>query len=51
MLDRKYIVEHADDVKQNCVHRGVNADVDQLVELEIAPAPHSLKPLITCTQF
>lgn len=34
MLDRKYIVEHADDVKQNCVHRGVNADVDQLVELE-----------------
>ena len=34
MLDRKYIVEHADDVKQNCIHRGVDADVDQLVQLE-----------------
>ena len=34
MLDRKYIVEHADDVRQNCTHRGVDADVDQLVQLE-----------------
>ena len=34
MLDRKYIVENADAVKQNCVNRGVTADVDRLVELE-----------------
>ena len=35
MLDRKFIVENADDVKQNCTHRGVPADVDRLVELEL----------------
>ena len=34
MLDRKYILEHAADVKQNCIHRGVDTDVDQLVQLE-----------------
>lgn len=34
MLDRKYIVDHAEQVKQNCVHRGVRADVDVLVSLE-----------------
>lgn len=34
MLDRKYILENIDLVRQNCVHRGVSADVDQLVALE-----------------
>ena len=34
MLDRKYIVENAEAVKQNCVNRGVDADVDRLVALE-----------------
>ena len=36
MLDRKFIVENADLVKQNCVSRGVKADVDRFVELEDA---------------
>ncbi|MHB8970450.1 MAG: serine--tRNA ligase [Pirellulaceae bacterium] len=35
MLDRKFIVENAELVKQNCVHRGVVANVDRLVELEL----------------
>jgi seryl-tRNA synthetase len=35
MLDRKYIVDHAEQVKQNCSRRGVAADVDRLVELEL----------------
>ena len=35
MLDRKYIVENAKAVKQNCVARGAEADVDQLVQLEL----------------
>ncbi len=35
MLDRKFIVENVELVKQNCVHRGVAADVDRLVELEL----------------
>jgi seryl-tRNA synthetase len=35
MLDRKYIVENAELVKQNCLRRGVSADVDRLVELEL----------------
>ena len=35
MLDRKFIVENAESVKQNNVHRGVQADVDQLVELDV----------------
>lgn len=34
MLDRKYIVENAADVAQNCTNRGVTADVDRLLELE-----------------
>lgn len=34
MLDRKFIVEHAEEVKQNCRNRGVEADVDRLLELE-----------------
>ena len=34
MLDRKLIVENAALVKQNCLNRGVRADVDRLVELE-----------------
>ncbi|HHM12995.1 MAG TPA: serine--tRNA ligase, partial [Planctomycetaceae bacterium] len=34
MLDRKYIVEHAEEVQQNCRRRGVEVDVARLVELE-----------------
>ena len=34
MLDRKFIVDNAELVKQNCTHRGVKADVDGLVALE-----------------
>jgi seryl-tRNA synthetase len=33
MLDRKFIVENADAVKQNCRHRGLKADVDRFLEL------------------
>jgi seryl-tRNA synthetase len=34
MLDRKFIVENAEQVKQNCTNRGIEVDVDQFVELE-----------------
>ncbi|NQU21404.1 MAG: serine--tRNA ligase, partial [Candidatus Nealsonbacteria bacterium] len=34
MLDRKFILENAETVKQNCINRGVNVDVDRFVELE-----------------
>ena len=34
MLDRKFIFENADAVKQNCVNRNLDIDVDQLVTLE-----------------
>jgi seryl-tRNA synthetase len=34
MLDRKYIVDNVDAVKQNNANRGVTADVDRLVALE-----------------
>ena len=34
MLDRKFILENVELVKQNCARRGVPADVDQLVALE-----------------
>jgi len=34
MLDRKYVVEHLDQVKQNCLHRGVKVDVDRFAALE-----------------
>ncbi len=35
MLDRKTIVENVEAVKRNCAARGVPADVDKLVELEL----------------
>ena len=35
MLDRKFITENADAVALNCQRRGAQADVAQLVELEI----------------
>ena len=34
MLDRKFIVENAEAVKQNCVNRGLSIDIDRFVELE-----------------
>ena len=34
MLDRKFILENAELVKQNCINRGVKVDVDQFVEFE-----------------
>ena len=34
MLDRKFIVENPDRVRENCKHRGVEVDVDRFVELE-----------------
>ena len=34
MLDRKFIVEHAEEVKRNCANRGVRAEVDRVLELE-----------------
>jgi seryl-tRNA synthetase len=36
MLDRKYIVDNADQVIRNCTNRGVTCDVPKLVELETA---------------
>ena len=35
MLDRKYIVENVEAVKQNCANRNISVDVDRLVELEL----------------
>ena len=34
MLDRRFIVENAAVVKQNCLNRGVTCDVDRFLELE-----------------
>ena len=34
MLDRRFIVENAQLVKQNCINRGANVDVDRFVQLE-----------------
>lgn len=34
MLDAKFIVEHAEEVKQNCRNRGIEADVDRFVHLD-----------------
>ena len=34
MLDRKFIIENVDAVKQNCVNRNVSCDVDSLIEME-----------------
>ena len=36
MLDRKFIVENVDAIKQNCRDRGLTADVDRFIELEAA---------------
>ncbi|MFN7732995.1 MAG: serine--tRNA ligase [Pirellula sp.] len=35
MLDRKFVVENAEAVKANCVHRGTPADIDRVVALEL----------------
>ncbi len=34
MLDRKFILNHLDAVKENCRRRGVDCDLDRFVELE-----------------
>ncbi len=34
MLDRKFILENVEPVKQNCANRGLTVDVDRFVELE-----------------
>jgi seryl-tRNA synthetase len=34
MLDRKFILDHLDAVKQNCLNRNVSVDLDRLAELE-----------------
>lgn len=34
MLDRKFILQNPDAVRQNCERRGVRCDIDQLVQLE-----------------
>lgn len=34
MLDRKFILQNVDLVRDNCVRRGVPCDIDQIVELE-----------------
>ena len=34
MLDRKYIIENADAVRQNCRNRGVAVDLDQYLALD-----------------
>ncbi len=34
MLDRKYIVENTELVKQNCRNRGVQADIDRFLQLD-----------------
>lgn len=34
MLDRRFVLEHADAVKRNCAIRGVVVDVDRFIQLE-----------------
>ena len=34
MLDRKFLLENAEDVERNCLERGLVIDISQLVELE-----------------
>ncbi|MEN6494099.1 MAG: serine--tRNA ligase [Thermoguttaceae bacterium] len=34
MLDRRFVVENSEQVKQNCANRNVTVDVDRFVELE-----------------
>ena len=36
MLDRKTIVENVASIKENCLRRGVQCDIDRLVEIEAA---------------
>ena len=38
MLDRKYIIQNADLVRENCQRRGVDCDIDRIVSLEAAAA-------------
>ena len=33
MLDRKYIIQNPDLVRQNCQRRGVEVDIDQIVSI------------------
>ena len=40
MLDRKFIVENAERVKQNCINRGVPCDIDRFLELESQRRAH-----------
>ena len=35
MLDRKFVVDNAEAVKANCVHRGTPAEIDRVVQLEL----------------
>ncbi|MFY8199362.1 MAG: serine--tRNA ligase, partial [Pirellula staleyi] len=35
MLDRKFVLENAELVKANCLHRGAHADIERFVELEL----------------
>ncbi len=39
MLDRKYILENAEEIKTNCQRRGVDVDIDRLVALESERRP------------
>ncbi len=34
MLDRKFIIENAEAIKQNCISRGITVDIDRFVRLE-----------------
>ena len=34
MLDRKFIIQNADQVRDNCQRRGVSCDIDQIITLE-----------------
>ena len=34
MLDRRFVVENAAAVQENCRNRGIEADIDRLIELE-----------------
>src|SRR5215471_17437812 len=34
MLDRKFVVENAELVKENCAKRGAKADIDKLLAIE-----------------
>ena len=34
MLDRKFILENLEEVRQNCINRNVNVELDRFVELE-----------------